>query len=350
MHLLGLSIERIRAIERLSLDLSTPLGGPRRRAVLLGANGAGKTTVLSSIAHVFSALSEGSGVDLGARRLTASDVLDVGADRAGAIVPQAPAPFGVVEVEMALSGEERSEARRLSPDAPPRGSLRFDVGADRTQLETLFGDVSEKGQRGASPFFEVARSAIMQPHPPCLLLPAGRGILGPAKAARMQDLLRFDPRQSCLASARRRFVLVAARLAFATLDPARHDPLGTVARMWKVITSYFPELPRPVDAADPASPYQTQRGSVVPLESLSDGERALLLVLGEIALRPPHGGVLLIDEPEQHLHPRWQRVLLEALPSLVPTAQIIYATQSPFLAACAPDDVIEIGDWKRDGQ
>ncbi len=350
MQLLSLSIERIRAIDRLSLDLATPLGGPRRRVVLLGANGAGKTTVIASIAHVFGVLSEGGGVDLGARRLTASDVLDVGAERARALLPQAPAPCGVVEVELALSGEERAEARRLSPDTPPRGSLRFEVGANRTQLETLFDDVSMRADSGASPFFEVARSAIMHAPPPCVLLPAGRGILVPGKAARMQDLLRFDPRQACLASARRRFVLVAARLAFASLDPARHDPLGTVARMRSVIANYFPELPRPVDPADPGSPYETQRGSVVPLESLSDGERALWLILGEIALRPPKGGILLIDEPEQHLHPRWQRVLLEALPSLVPTTQFIFATQSPYLAACAPDDVIELGDWSRDGQ
>jgi predicted ATP-binding protein involved in virulence len=143
---------------------------------------------------------------------------------------------------------------------------------------------------------------------------------------------------------------VAARLAFAALDPKRHDPHATVARMRKVIEKYLPDLPQPEDPTTLASPYKTQDGSFVRLESLSDGERALLLLLGEIALRPPHGGIVLIDEPEQHLHPRWQRILLEALPSLVPTAQVILATQSPYLAACAPDDVIEIGNWKRDGQ
>jgi hypothetical protein len=41
--------------------------------------------------------------------------------------------------------------------------------------------------------------------------------------------------------------------------------------------------------------------------------------------------VLLIDEPESHLHPAWQRKVLPALQQLLPNAQIFVATHSPFV-------------------
>ncbi|MDI3282356.1 AAA family ATPase [Polyangium sp. 15x6] len=349
MHLLRLDIERIRAVEKLSLDFSTPLGGPRRRVIFLGANGAGKTTILGSIIHAFDVLSEGSGVKLGAHRFAAGDVRDTPADPSALQSSSASPRYGVMALELSLSEDERAAAKRVAPDAPLQGTLPLHVGGDVTSFDDfLAGIVATKSP--TDPFFNVARAATLNARPPCVLLPADRGILEPADSTRVADLFSFDPRQQCLSPRRRRFAPVAARLAFAALDPKRYDSQGTIARMRKVLDKYFPDLPRPEDPTNPASPYRTQRGSLVRLESLSDGERALLLLLGEIALRPPQGGIVLIDEPEQHLHPRWQRTLLEALSSLVPTAQLILATQSPYLAACAPDDVIEIGDWKRDGQ
>ena len=41
--------------------------------------------------------------------------------------------------------------------------------------------------------------------------------------------------------------------------------------------------------------------------------------------------VLIIDEPESHLHPAWQRKLMPALQHLLPNAQIFVATHSPFV-------------------
>lgn len=41
--------------------------------------------------------------------------------------------------------------------------------------------------------------------------------------------------------------------------------------------------------------------------------------------------VLLLDEPESHLHPAWQRQLIPAAQDLFPNAQIFAATHSPFV-------------------
>ncbi len=43
--------------------------------------------------------------------------------------------------------------------------------------------------------------------------------------------------------------------------------------------------------------------------------------------------ILVLDEPETHLHPAWQRQVLPALMALLPNAQIFVATHSPFVVS-----------------
>lgn len=44
-------------------------------------------------------------------------------------------------------------------------------------------------------------------------------------------------------------------------------------------------------------------------------------------------GVLLIDEAENHLHPKWQKVFLQNIQKLFPKLQIIVSTHSPFIVS-----------------
>ncbi len=52
--------------------------------------------------------------------------------------------------------------------------------------------------------------------------------------------------------------------------------------------------------------------------------------------------VALLDEPEGHLHPKWQRQVLPAVQRLLPNAQIIVATHSPFVIASVNEGWIHI--------
>lgn len=80
------------------------------------------------------------------------------------------------------------------------------------------------------------------------------------------------------------------------------------------------------------------------IAQLPDGIRSILGWLGGCIsklchLYPEHPSpldipfVLLIDEPETHLHPKWQRHILVAAQDLFPNAQIIAATHSAFAIA-----------------
>ncbi|WP_338846612.1 AAA family ATPase [Massilia sp. W12] len=82
----------------------------------------------------------------------------------------------------------------------------------------------------------------------------------------------------------------------------------------------------------------------VPFEHLSDGQRTMLGLFCDLARRAailnPHlagdacaqtPGVVLIDELDLHLHPRWQRAIIASLRKIFPRMQFICTTHSPFL-------------------
>jgi predicted ATP-binding protein involved in virulence len=85
-------------------------------------------------------------------------------------------------------------------------------------------------------------------------------------------------------------------------------------------------------------------GRVTPFDHLSDGQRTMLGLFCDLARRAamlnPHyagdastktKGVVLIDELDLHLHPRWQRRIIQGLRELFPEIQFICTTHSPFL-------------------
>lgn len=75
------------------------------------------------------------------------------------------------------------------------------------------------------------------------------------------------------------------------------------------------------------------------VNQLSDGEKCLLAMIGDLARRlaianpsvnnPLHGkGVVMIDEVDLHLHPSWQRIVVPLLESTFPNCQLILTTHS----------------------
>jgi predicted ATP-binding protein involved in virulence len=86
------------------------------------------------------------------------------------------------------------------------------------------------------------------------------------------------------------------------------------------------------------------------VKQLSDGEKRVLVLLIDITRRLItvgktnnetdflNGfGIVLIDEIEQHLHPKWQRMLLPTLHKLFPNLQFIVTTHSPQVLSYVPN-------------
>jgi energy-coupling factor transporter ATP-binding protein EcfA2 len=94
-------------------------------------------------------------------------------------------------------------------------------------------------------------------------------------------------------------------------------------------------------------------GRKVPTLAMSDGYRSVLALSGDLVWRiirafptsnnPLHEeGVVLIDELDIHLHPRWQRHIASWMREQFPNLQFFVATHSPFVAAGAGEDALTL--------
>lgn len=86
----------------------------------------------------------------------------------------------------------------------------------------------------------------------------------------------------------------------------------------------------------------SDEGSQIPIESLSSGEKQLLIFLSETLLQERESHIFLADEPELSLHVEWQEDLVPSLLGINPSAQVIFATHSPDIVGRFQSNVIEM--------
>jgi hypothetical protein len=82
-----------------------------------------------------------------------------------------------------------------------------------------------------------------------------------------------------------------------------------------------------------------------PIDGASGGMMALIQTSWQIFLESSSvdgSFVVLIDEPENHLHPSMQRTFLANIVSAFPDAQFIVATHSPFIVSSVKDSFVYV--------
>jgi predicted ATP-binding protein involved in virulence len=91
----------------------------------------------------------------------------------------------------------------------------------------------------------------------------------------------------------------------------------------------------------------------IELDWLSDGEKGLLALAGDLARRLAvtypnsadplkEAGLVLIDEIELHLHPAWQRIIIQRLTQTFPGCQFIVTTHSPQVLSNVQPECIHV--------
>jgi hypothetical protein len=132
-------------------------------------------------------------------------------------------------------------------------------------------------------------------------------------------------------------------LASTSVAFSRINTLGRGAEAADLLNRLLPEDVR-VLAGGPGEPNEFQAGGIRLLAvDLSDGYRAfvawtldLLYHLSQVA--PPNSaltdlrGVVLIDEIDLHLHPKWQRVVVNSVATAFPNLQFVISSHSPLVA------------------
>ena len=121
----------------------------------------------------------------------------------------------------------------------------------------------------------------------------------------------------------------------------------------RAITSLLPGVSDLRVQRAPLRMVVTKREWTLYVDQLSDGEKCLLAMAGDLARRLAManpfaddplqgGGVVLIDEIELHLHPGWQRRIVPALERTFPNCQFIVSTHSPAVLGQVDHDSVFI--------
>jgi len=103
----------------------------------------------------------------------------------------------------------------------------------------------------------------------------------------------------------------------------------------------------------------TEKGSEVSFEQLSEGYKGVITIICDLIARlsekqqvekiSDFQGVVLIDEVELHLHPKWQYSFIQKLRSTFPLIQFIVTTHSPTVLLGASIDAVYYHIYKDEG-
>ena len=135
--------------------------------------------------------------------------------------------------------------------------------------------------------------------------------------------------------------------------------LKEVSAVRQAISSMLPEVSNPRTESNPPRfvvSHKSEQGQVerLSLDQLSGGYRIVLALAADLARRMVQGNshlddplaseaVVLIDEVELHLHPKWQQRILGDLRRTFPNAQFIVSTHSPqVLTTVEPQCIVEL--------
>ena len=358
MKLSKVEITYFRCFESLAINLQPDIN------VIVGANGAGKSSILDAIAialyEVIAANDAG-----GKRQRTAQGAALAPTDIY--IDPSAADPIGGRKqfVQVRASAKDFyvvNEFTDVSPTGQP-ATLEWSEHIRFSRPNTFsYNTRTSKGLSQLNRYFKAIWEEIRKSSPQALIpLPvvayyrASRRISGMpdlgnifkielsrikafanalnagANFTTMCQWLYLRENEELRAQADRR---EASQTEFSSLRAVRQALRSTIEGIERI---YF-------DGSPPRLMVRLQNSEGLPraleLAQLSDGYRNLLALVLDFARRLAQAnpnwknpldapGILLIDEIELHLHPRWQQIIVPSLRSTFPNTQIIVSTHSP---------------------
>lgn len=108
----------------------------------------------------------------------------------------------------------------------------------------------------------------------------------------------------------------------------------------KALNQFLPEFKNLTVRRNPLRMEIEKNGKRLTVNQLSGGEKCMIAMIGDLARRiaianpvsekPLEGeGIILIDEIDLHLHPKWQRMMVPKLTKVFPNCQFVISTHSP---------------------
>jgi len=169
------------------------------------------------------------------------------------------------------------------------------------------------------------------------------------KSSKMEKLTKYDGYKDCLnaKSNYRNFIVWFEKQERHSFNVRKQVPIleavrNTVIKMMSMLTKKEVELF--IYREDDLEIKYVDEEKREKVSTLSDGYRNIIGIVSDIAYRmavlnPDLGldvtektsGVVLIDELDLHLHPKWQKEIVNILTTLFPKVQFIVTSHSPFI-------------------
>ena len=96
--------------------------------------------------------------------------------------------------------------------------------------------------------------------------------------------------------------------------------------------------------------FENSSGDKFDINELSSGEKQLFLRTLAIKMLNPQNSIILIDEPELSLHPKWQQRIVDVYKKIGKNNQIIIATHSPHILGSVRKENIMLLDKDDEGK
>lgn len=304
--------------------------------LLIGNNASGKTTILDAIAILLSTYFQGSKITTGVTTLKISDARYVYTEKKGQ-------PFQEPQNGVWLKA---SAILREAKDPVEWIRELGDRGGKAKELITYGNNIRKKISEGLSPELP-------------LLCYYGAGRLWDLHRDTKTKSLesQLDAYRFCLDPKSDQYVFQKwyERLTFTELQegckiPALQAVRDAILKCIPGAKNFF------FHVKEMKLLIELEREGVVRFDDLSDGFRNMVAMVADIAhrcakLNPELGekaalhthGIILIDELDLHLHPKWQRRVITDLRKAFPKLQFIATTHSPFIIQSAGiDEVIDL--------
>ena len=380
MRIVSVVIQNFRAIDLLELPFVDELGGGREVSVIAGPNGCGKTSILYAIVN---ALRGVMGYRTGDVPVPSRDDIRRPPTTDGSWTARPPEVR--VEVELAFSEREQEVVPRLMNDLEkepppdlPNGRLTVGwvfpprAGPDGRRQSWWHADVSPPVPYVRS--WLMARSWAVQAwtrkqpgirdYLPQIggihFFPQDRDLMRRVVGDLGEDRAQHEPQSDSgeddhSENSRRSRPSVSSLLQFlgeyarsrSTALPSEQNWEERVKALYGLICKpkqYLGFLYR--DDTPLGAPVFMDGEHEYPLSHAASGEHVILEYVAELTrFGPVNQSIVLIDEPEVHLHPLWVRRFYLALPQMGTANQFIMATHSPELRQRAASDsaLVELG-------
>ena len=325
MHFKRTEIQNFKSNEKMSLNFSSGVN------LLIGDNGVGKTTVLEALAlsvqTYFSRMNDitKKGITQKDVRFTSSLVGDASQHRMyyTPTTIKSTVELGGVEYSSEISREDETNATRTKYAGKELAAAGRELLNSQTEILPVIC------------YFSTSRVVDTQK---ASTSSVGKNKLNDRRCGYMD----------CLNATLDRKALTDWAFKMAMAEYKKGMPIAEYEAFKKAVGTFMQkmndldEIPLVEYTRDFEDITYTENGKTMLVNYLSAGYQSLLWMLMEISFRiallnpemsdySQAEGIVLIDEIDMHLHPRWQWKILDALHSSFPKVQFIAATHSPII-------------------